>query len=271
MLQREPHIPIDDLGRISAPTLVVMGDDDLMSVEHSAALFRAIPNSELAVVSGASHAVVIEKPELLNRIVLDFLENEPVPTMMPVRRPRPVRRCSSRTGGPCGSVPASDAAGADFVDVELFARTGHVPGCLVDRPWVHAHDPASDDAQHGAAEPARLLGCKPRNDRRRVRGSSGAIARGRGRHLSPGYDIVVRVVSPVGRRKRGAQVRSFCFVSGVDHEVRLPADDRENGSLKCTLSRAFQRIWTDGHGHDHGSDLQRCLPRIWPDIVRPLF
>ena len=76
-----------------------MGDDDLMSVEHSAALFRAIPNSELAVVPGASHAVVIEKPELLNRIVLDFLENEPVPTMMPVRRPRPVRRCSSRTGG----------------------------------------------------------------------------------------------------------------------------------------------------------------------------
>ena len=86
MLQREPHIPVDDLGRISAPTLVVMGDDDLMSVEHSAALFRAIPNSELAVVPGASHAVVIEKPELLNRIVLDFLENEPVPTMMPVRR-----------------------------------------------------------------------------------------------------------------------------------------------------------------------------------------
>jgi len=59
-----------------------MGDDDLMSVEHPSALFRAIPNSELAVVPGASHAVVIEKPELLNRVVLDFLENEPVPTMM---------------------------------------------------------------------------------------------------------------------------------------------------------------------------------------------
>jgi pimeloyl-ACP methyl ester carboxylesterase len=87
MLQREPHIPIDDLGRISAPTLVAMGDDDLMTIEHSAALFRAIPNSELAVVPGASHAVVIEKPELLNRIVLDFLQNEPVPTMMPLRRP----------------------------------------------------------------------------------------------------------------------------------------------------------------------------------------
>ncbi len=86
MMQREPHIPEGDLARISAPTLVVMGDDDLMSIEHSAALFRAIPNSELAVIPGASHTVPIEKPELLNRIVLDFLENEPVPTMMPLRR-----------------------------------------------------------------------------------------------------------------------------------------------------------------------------------------
>ena len=85
-LQREPHIAIDDLGRISAPTLLVIGDDDLISIEHSAALFRAIPNSELAVVPGASHAVAIEKPEFLNRIVLDFFQNEPVPTMMPLRR-----------------------------------------------------------------------------------------------------------------------------------------------------------------------------------------
>ena len=86
MAQREPHIPVGELGRISAPTLVVMGDDDIISIEHTAEMYRAIPNSELAVVPGASHTVVIEKPDVLNRIVLDFLENEPAPTMMPVRR-----------------------------------------------------------------------------------------------------------------------------------------------------------------------------------------
>jgi pimeloyl-ACP methyl ester carboxylesterase len=86
MIQREPHIPVDELTRISAPTLVIVGDDDLVSLEHTVALFRAVPNSELAVIPGASHAVVIEKPELLNRIVLDFLENELVATMMPLRR-----------------------------------------------------------------------------------------------------------------------------------------------------------------------------------------
>jgi pimeloyl-ACP methyl ester carboxylesterase len=86
MALREPHIPVDQLTQISTPTLVVVGDDDMVSLEHTVALFRAIPNSELAVVPGASHAVGMEKPELLNRIVLDFLENEPVATMLPIRR-----------------------------------------------------------------------------------------------------------------------------------------------------------------------------------------
>jgi hypothetical protein len=173
MLQREPHIPVDDLGRISAPTLVVMGDDDLMSVEHSAALFRAIPNSELAVVPGASHAVVIEKPELLNRIVLDFLENEPVPTMMPVRRPRPVRRCSSRTGGLAAAFRASDAAGpisperATYQDASSIAH-GFMRMILLPttRSTAPLSQPDSSDASHattgdgfeGRAVPSRGVG-----------------------------------------------------------------------------------------------------------------
>ena len=31
----------------------------------------------------------MEKPELLNRVVLDFLEHEPAPPMMPFRRSAP--------------------------------------------------------------------------------------------------------------------------------------------------------------------------------------
>lgn len=82
----EPDIPIEDLGRIGAPTLILVGDDDFIPLEHTIELYRAIPNSELAVVPGTSHAHFMEKPSLVNRIVLDFLDNDPVPTMMPVRR-----------------------------------------------------------------------------------------------------------------------------------------------------------------------------------------
>jgi pimeloyl-ACP methyl ester carboxylesterase len=86
MAQGEPQIPVDDLARIAARTLVLVGDDDMIAFDHTLALFRAIPSSELAVVPGTSHAVVIEKPDLLNRIVLDFLENDPVETLLPMRR-----------------------------------------------------------------------------------------------------------------------------------------------------------------------------------------
>ena len=86
MTQREPHIPPAELGRISNRTLVVVGDDDMISLDHTAALFGLLPNAELAVIPGTSHAVGMEKPELLNRIILDFLEHEPAATLIPIRR-----------------------------------------------------------------------------------------------------------------------------------------------------------------------------------------
>jgi pimeloyl-ACP methyl ester carboxylesterase len=86
MAQREPHIDVAELARIPAPTLVLVGDDDMVSLEHTVSLFRAIPDAELAVVPGTSHTVLMEKPELMNRLVLDFLEQEPAATMLPIRR-----------------------------------------------------------------------------------------------------------------------------------------------------------------------------------------
>ena len=89
MIEHEPTIPVDELARIGSPTLVLVGDDDMVTLEHTNELYRAIPNAQLAVVPGASHAVLMEKPELLNLVVLDFLEHEPAPTMLPIRRSAP--------------------------------------------------------------------------------------------------------------------------------------------------------------------------------------
>ena len=86
MFRVEPNISLDDLARISAPTLVLVGDDDLISPEHTTALYRAVPKSELAIVPGTSHMLLMEKPSLVNQLILDFLGNEPVATMLPMRR-----------------------------------------------------------------------------------------------------------------------------------------------------------------------------------------
>jgi pimeloyl-ACP methyl ester carboxylesterase len=80
-------IPPADLARIAAPTLVMVGDDDIAKFEHTIELFETIPDAQLAVIPGASHVAPIEKPELVNQLVLDFLAAEgPATTMMPLRR-----------------------------------------------------------------------------------------------------------------------------------------------------------------------------------------
>jgi pimeloyl-ACP methyl ester carboxylesterase len=72
--------------KISAPTLVIVGDDDYISVEHAQEFSRAVENGQLAVVPGASHLVPLEKPDLFNQLVLDFTANPTPETMMPFRR-----------------------------------------------------------------------------------------------------------------------------------------------------------------------------------------
>ena len=86
MWRKEPHISAEELGRVCTRTLLIVGDDDLCTLEHTDALYRAIPDAELAVIPGTSHLAPMEKPDLINLLVLDFLRHEPVQTLMPVRR-----------------------------------------------------------------------------------------------------------------------------------------------------------------------------------------
>jgi pimeloyl-ACP methyl ester carboxylesterase len=75
----DPAFPLSDLERVAAPALVLAADDDItLSIEHAAAMQRALPDSQLAVVPGASHAMPMEKPELVNRLILDFLADDQV-------------------------------------------------------------------------------------------------------------------------------------------------------------------------------------------------
>ena len=62
------------LSRIASPTLVLWGDRD-QSYQWALPeiLWREIPDTSLSVVPGCSHAVHLEKPDLFNAILLDFL------------------------------------------------------------------------------------------------------------------------------------------------------------------------------------------------------
>ncbi|MER5966477.1 alpha/beta hydrolase [Streptomyces sp. NPDC002057] len=86
MWRTQPTLTPEDLARVRAPTLVMSGDDDMMTLEHTIALYRAVPGSQLAVVPGASHLVPLEQPDRVNRMILDHLAQDAVETMMPIRR-----------------------------------------------------------------------------------------------------------------------------------------------------------------------------------------
>ena len=83
-----PTLTVEDLGRIEVPVLVMVGDDDVVRLDHTAAFYEALPKGQLAVVPRASHGLPMEQPEEVNRLILEFLRGGEPQTMMPVRRAR---------------------------------------------------------------------------------------------------------------------------------------------------------------------------------------
>jgi 3-oxoadipate enol-lactonase len=65
---------IDRLGEISAPTLLVIGDEDVPPVtDGTELLMQKLKGARKVVIHDAAHLPNLEHPEEFNRVVLDFL------------------------------------------------------------------------------------------------------------------------------------------------------------------------------------------------------
>lgn len=65
------------LGEIKMPTLVIVGDKDRSTkVSDSIILWEGIPGSRLCVIPGCAHGAHMEKPDLFNRVIADFLAEQ---------------------------------------------------------------------------------------------------------------------------------------------------------------------------------------------------
>ena len=87
LFRTEPRLRASQLATVSVATLIMVGDDDSTRLEDTIAIFRAIPESQLAVVPGASHALLKEYPRETTALIQRFLRG-PVPpeTIAPIRR-----------------------------------------------------------------------------------------------------------------------------------------------------------------------------------------
>lgn len=66
--------PAGRLAEVTVPTLVVVGDEDVVDILETADLLaREIPDARKVVIAGAAHLPGLERPDELNRLLLDFL------------------------------------------------------------------------------------------------------------------------------------------------------------------------------------------------------
>jgi len=68
--------------------LVMLGDDDEVTIEHAVATYRGLPDGKLMPVPGTSHGLLVEKTELCNHAIVESLTTDPVARIAPIRRPR---------------------------------------------------------------------------------------------------------------------------------------------------------------------------------------
>ncbi|TAH49461.1 MAG: alpha/beta hydrolase [Chloroflexota bacterium] len=80
------NIPAETIRAIQAPTLIIIGDSDLIRPEHAVEMFRLLgggvfgdmppgmPNSQLAILPGTSHVTVVSRKEILVPMLNAFLD-----------------------------------------------------------------------------------------------------------------------------------------------------------------------------------------------------
>ena len=76
MMLSEPDIKPEELSVIPCPALVTVGENDLISVEHTELIANNIPDAELVVVKRANHGNYIKRNPRMGKLLIDFLERK---------------------------------------------------------------------------------------------------------------------------------------------------------------------------------------------------
>ena len=72
MMLDEPHIELTALETITAPTLVLASDHDVIRDEHTLEIYHHIPDSQLVIFPNATHMIPYDDPDLFNKTIERF-------------------------------------------------------------------------------------------------------------------------------------------------------------------------------------------------------
>jgi len=82
-----PEWTADDIRNLAAPTMLIIGDSDIVKPEHAVEMFRllgggvigdlaGLPRSRLAVLPGTTHVTLVQRTDWLASMVGEFLDAE---------------------------------------------------------------------------------------------------------------------------------------------------------------------------------------------------
>jgi pimeloyl-ACP methyl ester carboxylesterase len=74
MVYAREYFPDSIYARIHIPVMIVLGDHDMISIEHGNEMHQKIKGSQFCVLPNTTHEVFSEKPELINKIAIDFFK-----------------------------------------------------------------------------------------------------------------------------------------------------------------------------------------------------
>ncbi len=65
----------DQLSKITQPTLILVGSEDriILGLHNSELLHEKIPNSTLKIIEKTGHGFVVEEPDIVNKLIMDFI------------------------------------------------------------------------------------------------------------------------------------------------------------------------------------------------------
>lgn len=75
MWNQKIYFPASVLEGIKIPVMIVLGDKDIISLEHGIEMHNLIKGSQFCVLPNTSHRVFHERPKLITEIAIDFFKN----------------------------------------------------------------------------------------------------------------------------------------------------------------------------------------------------
>lgn len=73
LMAEQPSIDPKELSKVEAPTLVIVGTQDLIEGAHTKLIYSSLPNAELVFVQG-DHFIAYDNPVAFNEAVDKFLK-----------------------------------------------------------------------------------------------------------------------------------------------------------------------------------------------------